>query len=395
MIFIIISNIGLALMTILVYMRYSHFRVSYGNKIKELQKSLKETKAEKEENESKLDGDYKKENEQVKNLLRELEQARKERQDEIKMRMEAEKEIEVSKEKIIQVQKRVDDWKKLQEGAINDSKDLIMNFGNDLIDKINKTHKEEEDRTRNFFEENVRSIENNVNTLHKEIGGIDSRIVDFRKKVSQAITSSRKELVKNSSSNAAAKTSDSEEVQSIDDQDINEEAKEVSAAIPKAVKLDEIAQKAMKDVISLADASGLKHMKDYVVASQLDDEKSKYMLCDLFLIVKGVGYVIDFKADRFFVDYMNKVKEGEEKAAEDVLKSRFDKYLAYIGNPKYISLIKKFIAAMKIQVKEVKLVCALKSYDDLRVIAKIGYNDKIDKMNIELMDVNAVNDLIL
>lgn len=386
-------------MTLLVYMRYSTFRISYGNKIKELQKTLKATKAEKRENESKLGGDYKKENEQVKGLLRELEQSRKERQDEIKLRMEAEKQIEISKEKISQVQKRVDDWKKLQEGAINDSKDLIMNFGNDLINKINKTHQEEEDRTRNFFEENVRSIENNVNTLHQEIGGIDSRIVDFRKKVSQAIVTSQKTNIPSSGNAAsdknvpAATSGNDSNLSNISSSDSKENI--APESIPKSVKLDKIAQKALKDVVSLAEASGLKHMKDYIVSSELDPDKSKYMLCDLFLLVNGVGYVIDFKADRFFVDYQNKLKEGDEKSATEVLKSRMDKYLNYIGNPKYMSLIKKFTSAMKINVEEVKLVCALKSYDDLRIVGKIGYNNKIDKMDIDLMDVNAVNDLIL
>lgn len=397
-------------MTILVYMRYSQFRVSYGNKIKELNKDLKLTKSQKEEIESRLGGDYKKENEQVKGLLRELEQSRKERQGEVVKRMEAEKEIDLSKEKIMQVQKRVEDWKRMQESAINDSKDLIMNFGNDLINKIHKTHMEEEDRTRNFFEENVKSIENNVNTLHREIGGIDSRIIDFRKKVSQAITSSQKKAAAESATvkvsseqkqqptkakdNASQTKSDNNNGQvGQDQQKVEVDVAEVEA--PKSVKLDKIALKALKDVVSLAEASGLEHMKDYIVANELEGDNAKYMLCDLFLFIGDVCYVVDFKADRFFVDYHSQLKEGKEKEATSTLKSRFDKYLSYIGNPKYLSLVNKFIEIMNIEPGDLKLVCALKSYDDLRVVEKIGYNPKLDELNIELMDVNGVNDLIL
>lgn len=387
MIFIIISNIGLALMTILMYMRYSHFRVSYGNKIKELSRDLRAEKDQKKLIEEGLTTDYRKENDQVKSLLRELEQSRKERQDEIKMRLTAEKEIAVSREKISQVQKRIEDWKLLQEGAINDSKNVIMKFGQDLAKKIKVTQEEGDSKTRNLFEENVKSLENNVNTLHQEIGGIDSRIVDFRKKISNDINKQRAGGGGFTSSKASTPENNGAEDILIED--------ETPISKPKNVEMDEIAKKSMNDVLSLIKASGFTHMKDYIVASQLDEKKAKYMLCDLFLLVEGVAYFIDFKADKFFVDYA-KFSSGPEGAkALESLKGKLDKYIAYVSNPKYSALIKKLIAALKIEASDFKIVFAVRNYEDDNLLAKIGYSKKVSDSGLELMDVNAINDLIL
>ncbi|HLD76906.1 MAG TPA: hypothetical protein VI861_02105, partial [Rickettsiales bacterium] len=115
MFYIIISNIGLAIMTIVMFVRYSHFRISSNLKIKDLEKNVKTQMESKIELETKLRAEAKTENEQVKNLLREMEQLRKERQSEIKLRLEAEKQIELSLQKIQDTQKRMNDWKLLQD----------------------------------------------------------------------------------------------------------------------------------------------------------------------------------------------------------------------------------------------------------------------------------------
>lgn len=418
MIFIIASNIGLALMTILVYMRYSQFRVSFGNKIRELQKTLKKEREEKAEILGKLELDYKKENEQVKSLLREVEQARKERQDEIKMRLEAEKEIEMSKEKIIQVQKRVEDWKVLQEGAINDSKDMIIKFGQDLINSVRKGQQEEELKTRQLLEKSAKFMEENVSNLHEEIGGVNSKVSDFKKRLSDMFAKQQEMIASipttpvqvapvapvqtatqaspapaQAATQAAPAPVTTEPASAADvDVEIDENEK---VETPKTVQMDEVAQKAMKDVVSLAEASGLTHMKDYIVASELDEKKAKYMLCDLFLLVDGTAYFVDFKADRYFADHDKLIKEKDEKVALEVLQKKLDKYLAYISNPKYSSLINKLIAALKITSNEFKVVFAVRGYDDMALLNKIGYSQKIEKAGIELMDVNGVNDLLL
>ncbi len=388
MIFIIISNIGLALMTLLLYMRYSHFRISYGNKIKELSKTLKEEREQKKNTQAKLESDYKNENEQVKALLREIEESRKERQEEIRLRLAAEKEIEVSKEKILQVQKRVEDWKLLQEGAINDSRDVIMRFGQELLANVKRAQQEEENKTRNILTQNAKSIEDNVNTLHSEIGGIDSKIADFKKRLT-SIVGKQRPVASDDVGDVGGDVAAAVELEA--KQEVADDVKPPA----KAAKIDEFALKLLKDVLSLVEASGLKHMKDYIVASKLDENRAKYMLCDLFLLVNGAAYFVDFKAEKFFVDYNKAAKEGDEKSALANLQKKLDKYVAYISNPKYAALIKKLLSALKIDAQEFKVVFAVKNYDDTSLLNKIGYSKKIEQAGVELMDVNAVNDLIL
>ena len=164
---------------------------------------------------------------------------------------------------------------------------------------------------------------------------------------------------------------------------------------PKNVKMDEVAQKAMRNVVSLIEASGLEHMKDYIEASKLDETKAKYMLCDLFLLVNKSGYFIDFKADKYFDDFSKRDPKSDEKVEIEALKKRLDKYLAYISNPKYSSLIKKLLTALRIQPEKTKVVFAVRNYEDVHLLDKIGYSKKIEEKGVVIMDVNGINDLIL
>lgn len=140
MIYIIISNIGLALITILMYIRYSHFRISSSLKIRDLEKSLKSEIETKNRIEEKLNSDLKKEIEQVKSLLRELEESRKERQEEIRLRLEAEKQIDLANQKIEDVKVRIKDWETIQLATLKDSKQSIIDVGSDLFEKISQNN---------------------------------------------------------------------------------------------------------------------------------------------------------------------------------------------------------------------------------------------------------------
>ena len=67
----------------------------------------------------------------VESLLFEIENLHKEKDEELKLRLEAEKQIELAIQKTSDVQQRIEDWKNLQEANLKDATDAIMKVGND------------------------------------------------------------------------------------------------------------------------------------------------------------------------------------------------------------------------------------------------------------------------
>lgn len=369
MIYIIISNIGLALITLVMYIRYSHFRISSNLKIRELDKKLKAKKEELKTLDKSLRAEIKEESGQVKSLLREVEQARKERQEEIEMRLEAEKQIELAVQKIEEVQARVDDWRVIQDETLQSSRESFLRFGDDLLAKISSSTKRESDESRHFIEENMRG-------LQKYISGIEAKIKEFQDISRQAS--------KNVEKKQLAKGVKSEE----------SDAEVGAKPAAKTGGLDEVAKKSLQDVVSLMEVSEMKHLKDYVLAQKLDEKKAKYMLCELAYVKDDIAYLIDFKSNRYFKDYES-MSEEDKKKNLPAFKKKIDKYIAYISNPKYSALTVKLLKALNFKFKQTKTIFALRNYDDLSFMDDLKYREKCEELKIEVRDVNGVNDLVL
>jgi len=353
MFYIIISNIGLAIMTIVMFVRYSHFRISSNLKIKDLEKNVKTQMESKIELETKLRAEAKTENEQVKNLLREMEQLRKERQSEIKLRLEAEKQIELSLQKIQDTQKRMNDWKLLQDAAARESKEAIVKIGDEIFTKISRNYKDEVAQSKNTIDLATKNITEKLENV----------------------------------SNALAKLKKSDGIFAA--QDVSDIAAEASKP---AIVNDDTIKKAVNDVASLAEVSGFKIGENYIISSRLDQDKAKFMLCDIALLINKTLYLIDFKAIRYLKHY----DEAKDKTkALTSLKPNLDKYLSYISNPKYQAAVKKIVTELKINFAEMQVVFGVRNQDDMKIIKDVQYNDKISKLGLKLLDINAVNDLIL
>lgn len=357
MIYIIISNIGLAIMTIVMFLRYSHFRISSNLKIRDLEKNLQAQKDAATKLEEKLRAEAKSESDQVKKVLRELEQSRKERQEEIRLRLEAEKEIELALQKMQEIQARMNDWKRLQDAAAVDSKETILKIGNDLFAKISKNYKEEAQESKSAIDKTAKNVYTYLENIAKTVETLRIAGKDAGAKVEKAVSSVSNSMVK---------------------------------AAP--IQLDDDTKKAINEVVSLAKVSGLEENKNYIVAANLDENKSKFMLCDLAILSDKILYLVDFKAIRYFKSYD---KAKDKKAALTLLKPSLDKYIDYISNSKYKSAIEKLVAGMKMKYSDVKIVFAVRNHDDTVVIKDIKYNEKISKLKLTVLDVNGVNDLIL
>jgi len=360
MIYIIISNIGLALITILMYIRYSHFRISSSLKIRDLEKSLKSEIETKNRIEEKLNSDLKKEIEQVKSLLRELEESRKERQEEIRLRLEAEKQIDLANQKIEDVKVRIKDWETIQLATLKDSKQAIVDVGSDLFERISQNNIKES-------KQNQELVDSALKAVNKQLLDIIGDM-NILKKRSQTISTSS--IVSGSA---------------LDNKN--------SASLQVAnIVIDDIAKKSVTEVVSLIKVSGLTAQKDYLVSFELDEQRAKFMLCELAIIKEKELYLIDFKSCKYFKEYD---LAKDKQVANEIFKSKIEKYINYISNPKYKISITKVIDSYKMSYSNIKLILAVRNRDDLKLLKDTKFVDNLNQLNIQLFDVNMVNDLVL
>ena len=96
MIYIIISNVGMALMMIIVYLRYSRFRLKTSVEITSLRQKLDKEVGERRDVENQLLTEKKTDSDKIEKLLQEVTDLRKEKEGEIRLRIEAEKQIELA-----------------------------------------------------------------------------------------------------------------------------------------------------------------------------------------------------------------------------------------------------------------------------------------------------------
>ncbi len=335
MIYIIISNIGLALMMLIVYMRYSKFRITSGSEIKELRKKLDAANEERKAIEGSLLTGTKSESEKVEKLLREIDEARKEKEGEIKLRLEAEKQVELALQKIEEIQKRMRDWRVVQDAVMKDSKDAIMKVGNDLFKKLSDSYKTE--------------VETNKNL----IGRIAKSISEFGEKFHHT------SLPQNSS----------------------------NAAKPSAPTLSAIADnKLALDLVNIMKASGHMVNKNYFVPANFDEQKARLFFCEVAFVGDDILYVMDFKACRFL---------EQKNMAADSRKQALDKYLSYLKNPKYLESILKVMATTQAKFSEKRIIMVVPKKEDLQILKEIGIYQKAEQAKIEINEFDQINNIVI
>ncbi len=351
MVFIIISNVGMALMMIIIYARYSKFRLSSSKEIEELHNKISHEIDEKKALQTKQLLDTKADSDKIQELLREVDELRKAKEGEVKLRLEAEKQIELALQKTDEIQKRMHDWSVVQDAVMKDSKDAIVKVGNELFKKLNDSYKNE--------------VETNKNLL----GKFSKNISEFFEK-SVASVASRPAIAvpaKNSTSQAPAS------------------AKSVKA---KPTSHEPLSPKLISDLVETMKANGWLANKDYFLASNFDEQKAKLFFCETAFVSLDKLYIIDFKASHYLEEYLH-------SKDEKVLIQKLDRYLDYLNNPKYLDSILKVLATSNVKFEKSGIVIALASKEELQTLRDINYFEKARKIASEILDVDGVNNLVL
>lgn len=359
-IYAVISNVILAIALVVACIKYSQIKKNRDGESESLNLRLKEVLREKESLQQKLDEAPAKEKENSEAFIKKIDELIKEREEEIKLRLNAEKQIELALQKTNEIQKRLKDWQMIQDAVLKDSKNAVSKVGEEIYQKMNESYKVEVENSKNL------------------IGRVSKNISDFFQKFSE-------EKQKAISSVSAAAKADFEEKKNVSKQLYSNIAKPDS---------DEQSKKMILNIVDMLGVSGKELNKEYFLQTKFDKEKAKLFLCEVAFIVNDKLYIVDFKGCRYLAEYDYSKAKNKEKATNN-LKQRLDKYFAYLGNAKYRTAIKKVVSSMSAKFKDVVVVMALPSKIELQVVKDIGYNENATKQGIEVMELNRIDDLIL
>jgi hypothetical protein len=342
MIYFIIGYIGVFALLILLYYRYNEFRVKSANDIITVSaKNELELNSLRESNNKYLQ-DMRAQLEKMNELLREVEELRKEKENESKLRLTTEKQVELAMQKTKDVEKRIEDWHDAQTAIMDDSIDTMLKIGNDLFKKMNESYKKENQDMRNL------------------IGRMTQDVAVAVQKISQNYPSS-----------------------STKGGNVNE------VFLPQ----DKLLQQEVEKVVELSHSLALVAGKNYFTAKNFDAKSLPLMLCEFALIKDRDYYLVDFKALRYFSEY-EKVSKNDQKLALDTLKQRLDKYFVYLTNPKYLQSLQKILPDKNLAKKQAHLTIFVQGAQ-IEIIKKLGYLEKARNLQIKVLDTNSINDILL
>lgn len=396
--YIIISNIGLAIMMLIVFLRYSHFRLNYKKELEKQKKIYDQQIAELKKTEVVVDTEsLNAEIQKNENLIREIQEIERQRDSESKLRISAEKQIEATNKKMQELQKRIEDWSVIQDSILNDTRDTIVKIGNDLFKKLNDSYKQEALTNRNLIGR-VSKTQDEQKEFFNQFGqNISQQIADFHQKLTNSIVANHSNASNNNPANNNSANADA----------VNNNhalANNQSSATPAlaqnspATKGDNVGdgktKKLLEDIVETMNAAGRLSNKDYFLASNFDEQRAKMMLCEMVFVGADRCYVLDFKAIKIFGEY-EKLLSTNQQQAQDFLKDKFTKYLAYLANPKYFESIAKVLQSARVAKEKNAIILALSSKKEIGVIKDLGIYDQVKKFNIEVMDFDLIVNVVI
>ncbi len=341
----------MALMMIVLYFRYSHFRITSNNEIKALRKKFDDQNDALRVADQKLVEVTKNDTQKIQDLLSEIDELRKDKENEIKLRLAAEKQIALTLQNMENLEKRMEDWRATQDAVMRDSKEAIVKVGNDLFKKLNQSYNQ--------------SIETNKNIL----GRFAQNIGSFFAK------------------NSPPQQNNSPKIES---KNTVQEPKKIAKFNFEGTGLTKI----VDDLIETMKAVGMLANKDYFQAKNLDSELAKMMLCEMAVVKNHNLYLLDFKLSEALAEYQEQKLSKPDQAKND-LASKLDAYLNYLVDPNYLNSVAKSLSKSNAEFKKTKVVIAVNSAAEINSIKEIEAYEKIQKNGLELMETKDINNIIL
>ena len=305
-------------------------------------------------------------------LLDEIEMLRKEKEEEMQLRLEAEKQIELALQKTSEIQKRMNDWKKIQDASMKDSKDAIIEVGNDLYQRLTKSHKIEFDEEKNLFDNGIKNVSSYLEQINKKIEFLEKNDVGFTKEMRDVFEHSPDNKYAKPRAQISQTNLPNNQSQIID------ETKEIAKNLEEYFKKFHYISK-----------------KDYFFDHDVNHhENSKLMFADCIFVKQDKLYIFDFKSQHYFENYKARSKNTDQQKLSQVIKEKLDKYLSYLSNSKYKSLILTLASNYNLKFENISIIAVILSSKELEIIKKIGYLEEFSNHNLKIMNLEEINKII-
>ena len=345
MVYIIISNIGMAIMMLYIYFRYSHYRINSTKEIKDLQGKLDLQTAELRSFDAKLLSSIKSYQDRVEGLLIEVGKVRQEKEKEMELRSDFEKKYEILNQKNKDYESVHNEITNAILNIVNDSHETAKNLSKDLYEKISDTYKKDAKENQNL------------------ISKINQNVSDFVAKF-------------NSTQNQVIKEKE--------DYRFHELFQPANSEVAKSLIVEAI--------------SSIKN-KGFVVGDNLfmptnfDEQKAKLMLCEVAFIKNDKLFMLDFKGTNYIFEYFAS-KAKNDKMAEENFNIKFKRYLMLLSNHRYHELINSVITSEKNNHNSHKIIIIVPSKNEIKLLKDLQYYEKMQQLNFDVYDVEDLNKII-
>ncbi len=342
MMYLISSFVALAAVAI-VYFKYFRANMALKNQILELEAEIKALEEKninfRIEAEDSLLLETKLHTDRIEELLVEIDQLRQEKELEVRGRLKAEKDASLAIEKTHNIEKRINEWARVQEAAIKDSTNIMTQIGEEIYKKLNRSHQYEIETNKNLitkFSQNIISLfEQRLNEARPEALEDKKTVRDFDKSVLRDFLNDASETFKS---------------------------------------LD------------------LRLNYDFFLAPKLEPEKMKLFLCELAVINENELSLIDVKACTYFSEYHRASRQIAN--AQDHLKQKLDKYFSYLGNQRYVDSSVSALPQETAEFVEIRTVIALQNESDIELLKSIHYYGKARKLGLSVVSFEDITKLI-
>jgi hypothetical protein len=307
-------------------------------------------------------------------LLDEIEMLRKEKEEEMELRLEAEKQIELALQKTAEIQKRMEDWKTIQDASMKDSKTAIIDVGNELYKKLIKNHQAETDEEKDFIGSSIKNVSSYLEQIAKKIEFLEKNNIEFATEMRNVVENSRdvKPVSQKTPINVQNKSSDANNI-------TLDETKELTKDLEKYFRKSNYVSK-----------------KDYFFDHDLNrSEESKLMFADCIFVKQNQLYIFDFKSQHYFENYKARSKNSDPQKLSSAIKEKLDKYISYLLNPKYKTSILALTSNYNLKFEKINVIAVVLSPKELQITEKLGYLKKFSDNNLKMLDIEKIGEIIL
>ena len=364
---VVASNIGLILITLTIYLRYSHLRISSVNKAKELQNKFDESNEKNSELEINRNKESQANIEKIQQLMNEISDLRKSYESSVNIRHEFEKQLGIVNAKIEGKEQEIKTILQTQENIISSNKDAVAKMGQELFRRINEVNRQE--------------IENSKNLMGKAIKVIG----DYMEKINGNLSINQR---KNSNTEEVIESSKNQHQNLILKQKTNSPEKTIS---PEH-HFHSIQHPLTQDLVKTIEASGYLANQHFFTPLTLNKDKASKMLCEVAFLKEGTLYSLDLKACQIFDNY------NQQQSSEKInlhLVAKFDKYLQHINDDSYKNSIKEAIAGINIKFNNFNKIVAVAKTEDLKILKNNKIYEKFINKDIKILTIDEINNLII